>query len=366
MAMLSTLSINRFRGIRNLSIETLGQINLIVGDNNCGKTSVLEAIQLLRSSGKGSLANIYRIARQRESMFGLNANSIYENFICMFPKDDLEQELIISGKCGENPIAYRISGKKSRILIDVNELDETTKRFVSENDIGLETDVFNGNVEYILGNSVQNESIQVNAYSRISGTMISEEDRLRIVYISPFEHLKGNTVNLIVKNDDYKKICLKALQLFDPDIKDIMFFRSDIGNRPIEYLKHRKFGNMPLSTFGDGIKKVLVLSNAIAAAEGGILLIDEIETSIHKKYYDDIFRFIVKACKAFNVQAFITTHSLEAIDGLLETQDYHKQMENDDITVVTLKREKDHTYSRVLSGRKVSENREDFGFEVRL
>ena len=96
------------------------------------------------------------------------------------------------------------------------------------------------------------------------------------------------------------------------------------------------------------------------------MLIDEIETAIHKKYYDDIFRFIVKACKAFDVQVFVTTHSLEAIDGLLATQDYEEQKEEDSISVVTLKRESNNTYSRVLSGRDVAKNRETFGFEVRL
>jgi len=123
---------------------------------------------------------------------------------------------------------------------------------------------------------------------------------------------------------------------------------------------------MPLSTYGDGIKKVLVLANAIIGATDGILLIDEIETAIHKKYYNDIFRFIVKACHTFNVQVFITTHSIEAIDGLLATQDYDIQSKEDAITVVTLRRENHKTYSRVLQGREVFKNREAFGFEVRL
>ena len=111
---------------------------------------------------------------------------------------------------------------------------------------------------------------------------------------------------------------------------------------------------------------MLALSNGIAMAAGGILLIDEIETAIHKKYYDDIFRFIVKACKSFKVQAFITTHSIEAIDGLLGTQDYDIQHELDDICVCTIKRTAEGTVSRVLTGREVYENRESFGFEVRL
>lgn len=146
----------------------------------------------------------------------------------------------------------------------------------------------------------------------------------------------------------------------------MLILKNEISNRPVEYLQHARLGNMPLSTFGDGIKKVLVLSNAIVKAAGGILLIDEIETALHKKYYDDFFRFIVKASEAFDVQIFITTHSLEAIDGLLATQDYDFQTTKDNISVVTLKRDLDTTYSRVLAGREVARNREEFGFEVRL
>ena len=78
---------------------------------------------------------------------------------------------------------------------------------------------------------------------------------------------------------------------------------------------------MPVSTYGDGIKKVLLLANAIVQAAHGILLIDEVETAIHTKYYDDIFRFLLKACKQYEIQLFITTHNLEALDALLETQD---------------------------------------------
>ena len=49
MAMLNELSIECFRGIQNLTINELRRINIVVGDNNCGKTSVMEAIQLLRT-----------------------------------------------------------------------------------------------------------------------------------------------------------------------------------------------------------------------------------------------------------------------------------------------------------------------------
>lgn len=365
MAMIGKLTVERFRGINNLKIDNLNRINLIVGDNNCGKTSVMESLQLFRTSEL--LGNIYTIARQRESIFWMNSNSLYENFICMFPHDGTDLEIRVSGVCNGENMSYSIKGKEKQILVDVKEMD---RFFIRENMDWLvaepKTEEFEGIISYRYGEQVKEEQMKINRLTGISGTPTSESDEFKIIYVSPFEHLKGSVISQIIKNDGYKEICLKALQLFDSDIEDMMIFKSDISNRPVEYLKHKRLGNMPLSTFGDGIKKVLVLSNAIAKATGGILLIDEIETAIHKKYYDDIFRFIVKACKAFDVQVFITTHSLEAIDGLLATQDYEEQKTEDSISIVTLKREENNTYSRILSGREVARNREAFGFEVRL
>src|SRR6266702_2987677 len=43
---LNSLEIRNFRGFHHLQIERLGRINLIVGKNNIGKTSLLEALQL--------------------------------------------------------------------------------------------------------------------------------------------------------------------------------------------------------------------------------------------------------------------------------------------------------------------------------
>ena len=45
MAIISRLMVEKFRGINNLKIDNLNRINLFVGDNNCGKTSVMEALQ---------------------------------------------------------------------------------------------------------------------------------------------------------------------------------------------------------------------------------------------------------------------------------------------------------------------------------
>lgn len=363
MAFFENIFIETYRCVSNLKLDNLRRINLIVGMNNCGKTSVLEAIQLLRSSD--DLSNIYIIARQRDTLSYMNSNSIFNNFICMFSKDDLEEKRIaVSGSLNGRYISYDLTGRMNNVLLEPDEIRAIRNRQMEIPDGDVLAESFDGMIRLkYLG--ITETPVQVNQYSLVASKASSNRTSFNIVYVSPFDHLKGSIINKIIRNDEYKMICLKALQLFDPDIEDMMIFQSDTGNRPVEYLRHKKLGDMPLSSYGDGIKKVLSLSNSIAKASDGILLIDEIETSIHKKYYDDIFRFLVKASKKFNVQVFITTHSIEAIDGLLATQDYDLQKDSDDICTCTIRKTQDGSLSRVLSGREVYENREAFGFEVR-
>jgi hypothetical protein len=49
MFALDKLTIRRFRGLRDLPLDGLGRVNLLVGPNNTGKTSILEAISVFCS-----------------------------------------------------------------------------------------------------------------------------------------------------------------------------------------------------------------------------------------------------------------------------------------------------------------------------
>ena len=364
MAFLKPLYIEGFRGIIDLKMEELKPVNIVVGDNNCGKTSVLEAIQLLRNP---SLANVYRVARQRESLSSANANSVFDSFLGIFPqKMDGRLAISVSGICNDKKISFRLQGTKGRILVDSKELSADRMAMVDTPYGEVEANAFDGSLRMLYGDVDKEEHIRINQYSVMTGTPSDGKDQFPIIYVSSPSHLRGDVLSGIIRKEGYKQICVKALQLFDPGIEDIMIFKSDIGNRPVEYIRHRTLGDMPVSSYGDGIKKVLALSNAITQAVNGILLIDEVETAIHKKYYDEILRFIIKACRAFHVQVFITTHSLEAIDGLLATQDYDRQDDVDNICVCTIRKGESASFSRVLTGREVYENRDAFGFEVRL
>src|SRR5437867_9721370 len=49
--MLKNIKIQAYRGFRELHVEGLNRVNLFVGQNNSGKTSILEAAQVIASEG---------------------------------------------------------------------------------------------------------------------------------------------------------------------------------------------------------------------------------------------------------------------------------------------------------------------------
>ena len=187
----------------------------------------------------------------------------------------------------------------------------------------------------------------------------------KVYYIPSFGHLRFDLLQNIVDNPEYKKLAISILKQFDDSIVDICYTKADDGSF-LETIITESGVTMPFSVYGDGIKKILYILNKLFDATDSILLIDEIETGLHKKYYDTLFPVVFALAKKLNVQLFITTHSIEAIDGILATQDYENQDDMDAIKVVTLKKQDDATLSRVLPGREVFKNREAFGFEVRL
>jgi AAA15 family ATPase/GTPase len=368
---IENLNIDRFRGIYSLALDNLNHLNIIAGDNNSGKTSVLEAILLMQNPK--DFNNVLRTSRIRESGIPLNTASVYESFTNLFPRNIEPIEISIKSICINQSIFLSLTGEKKTILLVPEDLFQnqnaaTRRERIKQYSDGLEAEAFKGEMRYGIGGEQDSIQIEFHPHSKTTGRILEKNNYVKMVYLSPFNHVRGNIVDNIVRvthDDTYKEICLNILRLFDNKILDILYLKNDDGY-PVEYIKHSALGNMPVSTYGDGIKKVLSLANGIAQAANGVLMIDELETAIHSKYYDDIFRFIIKACKQFGVQVFITTHSIEAIDGLLATQDYGKN-DSDNISVITFKKESDdkRTYSRILSGRRVYSNREEFGFEVR-
>ena len=61
--MLNSLEIRNFRNLKELKINSLGNVNLITGKNNTGKSTLLEAVALYAS--KGDFNFLYQLLNER-------------------------------------------------------------------------------------------------------------------------------------------------------------------------------------------------------------------------------------------------------------------------------------------------------------
>jgi recombinational DNA repair ATPase RecF len=61
--MIHSLELEKYRGFQRYKLSDLSRVNLLVGKNNSGKTSILEAVQIL--AARGEISELARIAGQR-------------------------------------------------------------------------------------------------------------------------------------------------------------------------------------------------------------------------------------------------------------------------------------------------------------
>ena len=68
-------------------------------------------------------------------------------------------------------------------------------------------------------------------------------------------------------------------------------------------------GRVPIGSMGDGMWRMLGLALSVADADGGVLLVDEIDTGLHYSVMEDMWRMLGKAVANWPVQVFATTHN---------------------------------------------------------
>ncbi|MFV0519321.1 MAG: AAA family ATPase, partial [Lachnospirales bacterium] len=157
-------------------------------------------------------------------------------------------------------------------------------------------------------------------------------------------------VNLSTNLLNNKDEIITLINSFDENIIDIMYVSGKYSNKAELKLKHKINGWLNLSSFGDGIRKVvLIVSTITSSSNCGILLIDEIETSLHVSALENVYSWLVKVCKERNIQLFVTTHSLEALTTLTEIG-----VEDDDIDLVVYKLE---NYKNDIIIKRIEEHR---------
>ena len=84
MAVINSINIETYRGISNLKLDNLAEINILTGDNNSGKTSILEILQSLEEPDS---FKIWRTLLRRGTFINRGL-SYYEGFYDLFNIND--------------------------------------------------------------------------------------------------------------------------------------------------------------------------------------------------------------------------------------------------------------------------------------
>jgi AAA15 family ATPase/GTPase len=283
-----------------LEVKGLGQVNMIGGKNNVGKTAFLEAVELLlsphKASGLAFVVDGILKRRQNETkhceidFFYNNQNSVRissDSKCCQIKWDITEEEI--------NSI------KNIESSNEVLRLSFTRNHYISD-DVSMCADEFPLDLDTHSSSYWRPDNGQ---FSYISSTKYKEQD---------IAILLGKLIDL-----DREDFLNQSIALFDANIISIKQILTEQG-LILKLKQKNQNGLVLLSSLGEGVNRYIAILCAIWANKDGFLLIDEIENGIHFSNYPKLWEIIFKTSVEANCQLFITTHSKECITAFNDMQ----------------------------------------------
>lgn len=311
---LDSLEIRNFRGLKELKIEKLGRVNLIVGKNNVGKTSVLEALTLYaRPASLGVLLDILH-ARNEVDRTTLKVGRT-DDTPRLLPFHQLFHGRLPLSPAGNQAISIGATEGSPKVLTITVTTDPPGRENGTPRSLRLRFQ--RGHVVEFM-HVLQPYDIFLNPFSE---KFIGPEQ----LPLMPFNAGGMSNADLVFHWDELlltpeEADVLAAVRLISSDI-------DRIGIKPIEehssqrapFVTLRSFdAPVPLRSLGDGVIHVFSLALSMARAKNGWCLIDEFENGLHYSVQPEIWKFVFEVAQKLNVQVFATTHSYDCIQAFQE------------------------------------------------
>ena len=335
--MLRDLTIQNYRCFKDFHIDDLARVNLIVGMNNRGKTSLLEAVYLLVNQGKlqcliDLLNSRGEIAVERStpaptpspssSEVFLRRDVFYPSFIHIFYGHNLSSNEAINIQ----------SQKEDSLSFGVQPHPIPQQLQLFEDSEYIETDVSAFELVFSYGHDIETK-LPVSS----NGAYRARTSQLRNLYQSTLSlSISNRSLFLTTSNLSFEQLAVlwdgitltpkeesvvAALQILEPDVERISFTSRQTSNSGILLKLRGQRNPIPLGSMGDGIRRILTLAMAAVTVEKGFLLIDEIDTGLHYETQSDMWRLVLEVAQQLNVQVFATTHSWDCISAFQEALD---------------------------------------------
>src|SRR5271157_300240 len=342
--MIQSLHISGFKLFREFTLPKLGRLNLFVGENNTGKSCLLEAIGLY--AGRTPVTDILETASRRSTgrlrawiPEGMNE----ESSSLRHPVFDLFHWV---GSSFKPPIVIEKIGDSSPLRVDFG----FHQRVTDEHGVGRYVPVppaarntITENVEIAL--PVYRGDKQVGLITRrmlpLRGRIVDteklfNEDASAVAHLPAggFSDEKAASMWDTLVQGPSQGLVLDWLRMLEPRIEDLAYIGDEGFQRNrVALLKVEAEGRIPLRSMGDGLTRLFHVGLAMASASKGVLLIDEFENGLHWTVQEKLWNALSKAAQKFSVQIFATTHSRDCIESFAAAG---KELGRDDTTIPSL------------------------------
>ena len=338
------LNIKSFRGLKDITLDALTRVNYVIGKNNSGKTSVLEAIVT-----GGCYSDINMLI---DTVFARSQKRFLEGAKNMLiSRKNLNTEIDIQYDDGHT-IETVVSCTENEKIVQ-NEKRVQNTRLLTINfdcrDVSLAED--------------KKTSFWINFEQSGKSTTLRKDPsiaqkNLRIIPCQFISFSRFDTTDKILEALDsifvknQRDSLIRVLKIFDPTVVNFEVVGEE---RQILVLKEGEdqIDSLYLNDYGNGMYKAFYIACAALLAENGMLLIDELEAGIHHTALEEFVGFLEQISIDKNIQLFVTTHSLELLDvsGKIhkgnEMNVYNiKRRETEGETTVKLIKKNDFDYLR--------------------
>jgi predicted ATPase len=280
---ITSVKIEGFRGVREGGVEGLAPISILVGPNNTGKSTVLEAIavlglgldgpavvDLLLRRGGPPLDALQRVVG-RDASAGTITASGWGTTLTVQPS--VRAPITGLQEPGSMLMLTRKDGSQAFTYVDV-----TGRRAMITGSTDQTFDVRFVDIE-----AVRTSGALEDAYTRIDAA--------------------GQLARVV-----------QSLSRSMPKLRDLRILK--VGS---EFLVHMFFDQeppVPAYLAGDGFKRFLDLTAAALGTAKGVVLLEEPESFQHPRYLQELATLLHLAARE-GTQIILSTHSIELIDLLL-------------------------------------------------